>query len=58
MRTIIHLCVAAGLRLSGTGPAKFVLDDVKDFDPAKPDSFATYNVPPSPQISTVKRDGN
>ena len=34
---------------------QFGHNDMKD---RAPDSFATFNVPPSPQISTVKPDGN
>ena len=51
-------CVAAGIRDSKLGLAKFLADDLLLFDPAHPDTPATFAVPPSPMESTAKPDGN
>lgn len=55
---LLAKCVAAGIQSSGTTLAKFVTDDMLHFDPAKPDSLATFKIPSSPTASTVKPDGN
>jgi lysophospholipase L1-like esterase len=47
----IAKCVLQGIRQNNLPIAKFIVDDLKDFDPAHPDPFESFKVPPSP-IST------
>jgi lysophospholipase L1-like esterase len=42
-------CIAQGIRDAKVEPAKWLADDFTGFDPAKPDSFASFNVPDSPR---------
>ena len=51
-------CVMQGIRDLKLPLAKFIADDVGEFNPAKPDSLAAFNVPASPNKSVVKPDGN
>jgi lysophospholipase L1-like esterase len=51
-------CVAEGIRQNKLEVAKFLMDDVPAFDPAKPDSIADFNIPPSPMKTTAAPDGN
>ncbi|MFO1488926.1 MAG: rhamnogalacturonan acetylesterase [Verrucomicrobiota bacterium] len=41
-------CIAAALKKSSLPLAKAVADDFKDFDPARPDAVATFDMPASP----------
>lgn len=51
-------CVVLGIRQSNLSLAELLVDDVPDFDPSHPDSFAQFNVPASPIRSEAKPDGN
>ncbi|HEY0550265.1 MAG TPA: rhamnogalacturonan acetylesterase [Verrucomicrobiae bacterium] len=51
-------CVVEGIRQNKLGLAKFIIDDVPVFDPAKPDPVKEFSVPPSPQRDAAKPDGN
>jgi lysophospholipase L1-like esterase len=51
-------CVAAGIAHAKLDLARFLLEEVKTFDPAHPDPVGTFAVPPSPSRSTAKPDGN
>lgn len=51
-------CVVAGIRAAKLGLAANLATDVAPFDPTKPDPLASFNMPASPQASTVKPDGS
>jgi lysophospholipase L1-like esterase len=51
-------CVVAGIKANKLGLTKYLLKDVQAFDPARPDAFARFGVPPSPQQTNVKPLGN
>ena len=51
-------CVAAGIREDKLDLAKFVVDDVSEFDPARPDPIDKFQIPASPKMSKVKPLGN
>jgi lysophospholipase L1-like esterase len=51
-------CVVEGIRQNKLDLAKFLADDVKAFDPSKPDPLDAFKVPASPQSTTRKPDGN
>lgn len=44
----IAKCVVQAIRQDRLPIAKFIVDDFKDFDPAHPDPFDSFHVPPSP----------
>ncbi len=51
-------CVVQGIEQNKLDVTKFIVDDWKPFDPAKPDSPQNFTVPPSPNFSTTKPLGN
>ncbi len=51
-------CVVEGVTANKLGLAKFLVKDARAFDPARPDSFAQFAVPPSPPQTNVKPLGN
>jgi lysophospholipase L1-like esterase len=51
-------CVVEGIKQANLPLAKSIVDDFGDFDPVKPDAVATFEMPASPNISTVKPLGN
>jgi lysophospholipase L1-like esterase len=51
-------CIVAGIKLNKLGLAKFLADDVSAFDPSHPDPIETFKVPPSPQSTAEKPEGN
>ena len=51
-------CVAEGIRRANLPLADRLADGVPAFDPAKPDPVDAFNVPPSPQATTVKPEGS
>ena len=51
-------CVVHGIKDDKLPLAKFIADDFGDFDPARPDPVATFEMPASPNVSTVKPLGN
>jgi lysophospholipase L1-like esterase len=51
-------CVVEGIRRDKLPLAKFIVDNFKDFDPAHPDSVASFEMPASPVGSNAKPLGN
>jgi lysophospholipase L1-like esterase len=51
-------CVVEGIKQDKLPLAQFVVDDFGDFDPAKPDPVATFEMPASPVSSSAKPLGN
>jgi lysophospholipase L1-like esterase len=51
-------CVIEGIRQDRLPLAKFIVDDVPPFEPAHPDSLATFDIPASASESGVKPDGS
>jgi lysophospholipase L1-like esterase len=51
-------CVLQGIKQEKLPLAKFIVDDFGDFDPAKPDAVATFEMPASPMASKEKPLGN
>jgi lysophospholipase L1-like esterase len=51
-------CIVEGIKKDNLPLAKFISDDFKDFDPAHPDPVGTFQMPASPNSSTVKPLGS
>ena len=51
-------CVVHGIKQSKLPLAKCIVKDFGDFDPAKPDPVATFEMPASPNVSSAKPLGN
>ena len=51
-------CVVLGIQAQVPQLAKLLADDVKLFDPSKPDEFDDVKIPPSPLVPTTKPAGN
>ncbi len=51
-------CIVEGVKQNKLKLASFLVEDVKPFDPSKPDPWESFNVPASPQSTTKKPDGN
>jgi len=51
-------CVIEGIKRAKLPLAKSIVDDFGDFDPAKPDAVATFEMPASPNVSAAKPLGN
>jgi lysophospholipase L1-like esterase len=51
-------CVVEGIKVNRLAIAKYLMDDVPAFNPAKPDAWAQFKVPASPQGAAQKPDGN
>ncbi len=51
-------CVLLGIQQNKLDLAKFIAEDWKGFDPAKPDDLSTFDVPPSPAVDNTKPAGN
>jgi lysophospholipase L1-like esterase len=51
-------CVVEGIKHTNLPLAKSIVADFGDFDPAKPDVVATFEMAVSPNVSTVKPLGN
>jgi lysophospholipase L1-like esterase len=51
-------CIVEGIKKDDLPLAKFIVDDFGDFDPAKPDAVATFEMPASPMASKEKPLGN
>jgi len=51
-------CVVEGIRQDKLDLVKFICDDLKAFDPARPDSPAEFAVPDSPRVASSAPDGN
>lgn len=54
----IAKCVVEGVRKSKLPLAGFIADDVKPFDPSKPDALADFKYATSPLKDQTKPDGN
>ena len=54
----IAQCVILGIKTQKLGIAKYLIDDLPKFDPAKPDDQTKWHWPESPKSSVVKPDGN
>ena len=54
----IAKCVVEGVRKRVPELAKHIADDVKPFDPSKPDDPSAFKVPASPMKDPTKPDGN
>ena len=54
----ISRIIVKGIKENVPALAKYFKNDVKDFDPAKPDNFSSFYWPLSPSIAAVKPDGN
>lgn len=50
-------CVVQGIKQNRLDLAKFLVVDVPEFDPSRPDPFDQFKVPASPQSSTIAPDG-
>ncbi len=51
-------CVINGLRQADVSIAKFSVEDMSEFDPSHPDSFASFKIPPSPSHTTQRPLGD
>ena len=51
-------CVAAGLAASRLPAAAFLLEEARNFDPARPDPADAFQVPPSPARAAATPDGS
>ena len=51
-------CVVEGIKQAKLPLAKFIADDFENFDPAHPDSVASFEMPVSPMVSKEKPLGN
>ena len=51
-------CVVFGIQKDNLPLEKFIVDDFGDFDPAKPDTVATFQMAVSPTVSKEKPLGN
>lgn len=51
-------CVVEGIKQDKLALSKSIVDDFGNFDPAKPDPVATFEMPASPNVSTLKPLGN
>jgi hypothetical protein len=51
-------CVVEGIRQNKLDLAKFIADDVPQFDPSHPDAFDHVRIPASPIRASNKPDGN
>jgi len=51
-------CIVQGVKDDKLDLAKHIVDDFKDFDPAKPDKEADFHVPPTPRVAKETPLGN
>ena len=51
-------CIIEGIKQDKLPLAADIVDDFGDFDPASPDDLATFQIPASPNVSTLKPLGN
>ncbi len=54
----IAQCVILGIKQQKLGIAKYLVDDLPNFNPSKPDDVTKWKWPESPKSSIVKPDGN
>jgi lysophospholipase L1-like esterase len=51
-------CIVEGIRQNKMELAKFILEDVPEFDPKHPDAVETFSIPASADFSNRKPDGS
>jgi lysophospholipase L1-like esterase len=51
-------CVVEGIRQSKLDLAKYIIDDFKRFDPARPDDVDSFSIPASPMSDPKKPEGS
>jgi lysophospholipase L1-like esterase len=51
-------CIVNGIKQNVPSLATYLKKDLPAFDPAHPDAFEKFNIPPSSFIGTTKPDGN
>jgi lysophospholipase L1-like esterase len=51
-------CIVEGIKQNKLELAAFLMDDVRPFDPSKPDSLESFKIPASPGTTTRTPDGN
>lgn len=51
-------CIVNGIKQNVPSLATYLKKDLPSFDPAHPDAFEKFNIPPSSFIGTTKPDGN
>jgi len=51
-------CIGEGIRANKLGIAKYLVRDVRRFDPSRPDPFESFKIPPSPLQTDLKPAGN
>jgi hypothetical protein len=51
-------CAVEGIRENKLPIAKFIADDMKRFDPGRPDPWQEFDMAVSPVISELKPEGN
>ena len=54
----IAQCVLQGIRQNNLPIAEFIVDDFKGFDPAHPDPFVSFKIPPSSLANRQTPAGN
>ena len=51
-------CVVYGIRKGNLPIAKFLKSDLPPFDPARPDPFDKFDIPPDPDSTSIKPYGS
>jgi len=51
-------CIVLGIRQNNLPLARWLTNDLPEFNPQQPDSVADFEMAPSPQKSNVKPDGD
>jgi lysophospholipase L1-like esterase len=51
-------CIVQGIKNNKLDLAKYIVDDFKGFDPARPDPVESFDVPPSPQFANQRPLGD
>jgi lysophospholipase L1-like esterase len=51
-------CIVEGIKSNHLKIARYVVKDLKPFDPGRPDDFQNFHIPPSPDSTKIKPDGN
>lgn len=54
----IAKCILQGIKENNLPIAQYIANDFRGFDPAKPDHFEDFSIPPTPFCSIIKPDGN
>jgi lysophospholipase L1-like esterase len=51
-------CIIEGIKANVPELADYIIDDMKPYDPAKPDCVNKFNIPASPMASKIKPEGS